>query len=162
MNRSARLHSNSPCLDQDSLCLYRWLHLKVLLRMASLESGNNSSTRVQTVTSWKRTEKRRAEGFVGPNPVPPPLHRGSHRKYGHKVNEEAKQNRHKSPHNKKTAAGARRRKPLMPLEDRGDRSSNVGGYESGLETFGNTCANYVLATFTNIFRGSQPVGSASV
>ena len=39
-----------------------------------------------------------------------------------------------------------------------DRTADLGVMNPPMEE----CANYVLATFTNIFRGSQPVGSAPV
>jgi hypothetical protein len=62
MNRSARLHSSSPCLDQDDTFAYIAGYTKVGLLMASPgKSGNNSNKRVQAIPSWKLKENRRAE-----------------------------------------------------------------------------------------------------
>jgi len=58
------------------------------------------------------------------------------------------------------AKGTRREQLIAKW--RGEGKVKREGYESGPVTIGNTCAKYALATFTNIFRGSQPVGSAPV
>jgi hypothetical protein len=56
-NRSARVHSNSPCLDQDDTFAYIAGYTESGFAMASPgKSGNKSSKRVQALPSWKLAE----------------------------------------------------------------------------------------------------------